>query len=330
MRIFHGLGNINGSAACLAQAERELGLESFCVGYRDKGIDNDPDIFCHPSIYPPYNYQEFKYFSKLFDIFVFYGLYSFAGSSLADVPLLKKLGKKIIFYFRGCDIRNSVLNIANNPYGMCASCWPQTCQVTPQHREIIDRYADDIWVSTKDLLLSAPTARYIPQAVDIKKIPYYFTPYNDSFINIIHSPSRPHLKGTKEIIAAIQKLIDKKYPIHLTLLTGIPWHTAQLKTRNSHIAIDQIKCGWYGVASVEYLAQGKPTLCYLDKKLIDTNQNIPIINVTPSVIEEDIENLINNHDRWQDIAMRSRQYVVKNHDSIEIAKTTKKIYESLG
>lgn len=328
MKIFHGLGNINGCAACLAQAERQLGLDSVCIGYIDKGQDIMPDIFCQSSIYPPYSYQEFKYFANQFDIFIFYGLYSFAGSSLADIPLLKKMGKKIIFYFRGCDIRDASKVINYSPKSMCASCWPQTCLTTYTHRAIVHEYADDIWVSTKDLLLSEPSARYVPQAVDIKKIRYTFNPYDYRHINIVHSPSRPHLKGTSYIEMAINELQTQGFPISLTCLTGFPWHVAQKYTRNAHIAIDQLKCGWYGVASVEYLAQGKPTLCYLDKYLLK-DEDIPIINTTYETVTDTLKNILAHHEEWKEISFFGRRYVEEKHDCINIAKLTKNIYKNL-
>ncbi len=330
IRIFHGFNNITGSAAALAQAERALGYDSKSVGFSSLLANLKPDIYAQPTNYPPLNYALFEEFADQFDIFVFYYGYSFAGDSLADIPLLKKMGKKVIFYFRGCDIKKSKESINEIDYCACSICWPRYCNTNMKYAKLMaEKHADIIWVSTADLLSDVEGAILMPQSVNIEYLLYNELPFPNGKIKIVHSPSSVNRKGTNMVLQAIEEL-KKDLPIELVLIKGLPWKEANEKKLDAHFAIDQLRVGWYGVASIEFMAMGKPTICFLDDTYLErSGLNTPIINANPYTIKDVIYKMCTDKDGYLERIRAGRAYVEKEHSAINIAKKTTAIYESL-
>ena len=95
------------------------------------------------------------------------------------------------------------------------------------------------------------------------------------------------------------------------------------------VVVDQLFAGWYGGLAVEAMALGKPVIAYLreeDLHFIPTamREDLPIIRSEPDVIYQTLEGVL-TMPRLEllDLAKRSRAYVEKWHDPVEIAKRIK-------
>ncbi len=330
IRIFHGFNNITGSAAALAQAERALGFDSKCIGFSHPTANLKPDIYARPTDYAPLNYALFEEFANQFDVFVFYYGLSFAGNSLADIPLLKKMGKKVIFYFRGCDIQQSKLVVNHIDFCMCAECWPRLCNRNMKHaKKTAEKYADAIWVSTVDQLGHVDGATFIPQSVCLDFLPYSELSFPNGEIKIVHSPTSTSIKGTEFIIQAISEL-KKELPVELVLLKGLSWDEAHAKKIDAHFAVDQLRIGWYGVASIEFMAMGKPTICFIDDfYLKESGLTVPIISANPYTIKDVLFKVCTDEESYLNTIRNGRTFVEEVHDAKVIARKTIEIYESL-
>jgi len=126
MRVLHAPNNIAGLSNILANAERDLGIESFSYSIHRSPFHYHTDI----EIDEKSNRILHVVFNAImlglkFDVFLFYFGESLLGPYLWDVPILKKLGKKIFFYFHGCDLRDSKKIIESKRRSACEICWPQ-------------------------------------------------------------------------------------------------------------------------------------------------------------------------------------------------------------
>ena len=91
------------------------------------------------------------------------------------------------------------------------------------------------------------------------------------------------------------------------------------------IVIDQLHAGWYGGVAVEAMALGKPVVVYIredDLRFIpdEMRSDLPFVQVTPDNIEDGIRRVLNmSRGELLDLAIRSRIYVERWHDSEKIA-----------
>ncbi len=146
---------------------------------------------------------------------------------------------------------------------------------------------------------------------------------------IVHSPSAPNAKGTPTVLAAIDSLRGR-FDFEFRLIQGMPRRQALEMVRDADIFLDQFVLGGYGLAALEAMALGKPTLCYIKPSMAaQYPADLPIVNATQERLTDVIAGLLADGVRRREIGLRSRAYVEKYHDAIKIAGELKGIYEDL-
>jgi glycosyltransferase involved in cell wall biosynthesis len=152
---------------------------------------------------------------------------------------------------------------------------------------------------------------------------------NEQHPLIVHAPSKKNIKGTKEILDAIEQL-KGKYNFDFKLVHNLE-HAKSLEIiRNCDIMVDQLSVGSYGVAALEAMAFGKPTICYLKSSLIPKYpSDLPIVNANPDTIVDVLESLLVDKQRRYTIGRKSRSYVEANHDAHKITRQLITIYQEL-
>ena len=340
MRVFLGPSSIAGIEWEYREGLRKLGVDARVIlrtphpfGYRHDyifsrgGFASINTLINLPSFLRRYDVFHFSYGESLLPFHI-------------DVPFLKKLKKGVVMSFVGSDIRCSKLVLKGliEPEN-CNYCGQNPCPLK-QKIKIVNfwgRNADSI---TSGAELSALLDYYgihyhygvLP--IDIEYWKTYEPPIeyitNDDEVLLVHAPSNAARKGTPIIMNAINKL-KKKYSFHFKLLTGMPNHVVREWLNAADIVIDQISVGWHGKLSVESMALGKPTLCYINdkyKKKYPQFRELPIVNITPNNLHDQLESLIINEKLRKKIGQKSRKYVEKIHDSRIVCKNLLKIYET--
>jgi glycosyltransferase involved in cell wall biosynthesis len=141
-------------------------------------------------------------------------------------------------------------------------------------------------VSTPDLLKILPDATWQPNLVPIHQV--HYLPRYDHLnaterVKIVQAPTRKWQKQT----AVFRKVTDElrnTYPqIELYILTDIPQAECLRFKRNCHISFDHMN-GWFGIASLESLAHGLPTVAGLDDWNIECIQNFTGTDEVPWVV----------------------------------------------
>jgi glycosyltransferase involved in cell wall biosynthesis len=147
----------------------------------------------------------------------------------------------------------------------------------------------------------------------------------------MHAPTNRGNKGSKYILDAIDKLIEEKYPIKKLLIENVTHNELKKCYKECDIFVDQILSGWYGTASIEAMAIGRPTVCFIREsyfQYINYGTEIPIINAQPSNIYEVLKTLIENKEQFTEIGERSRKFVEKYHDVKSVTKRLIDIYKN--
>jgi len=331
LNIYHGPKSWNNTAQKNAQAEFESGLSSYSYTYNQ--------------LFNPINL--YKAIIKS-DIIHFYSGYSFipisqnwhktyATFGLADIPILKKMGKKIILHMQGCEIRDRYHQQAQTVCTSCAIrdsfCRKDRSIQRRKRFESIFPYVDALAVTTPDLL------EYLPR----NTCPVHFIPKiepqnkgrelinidkpTSQRLTILHAPSDRSIKGTDEIIRIIDKHSDK---FELTLIENMSRETVLNTAINADVAIDQIRVGWYGNFAVEMMSIGTPVIAYIREDLIRSLGLEPpaVINADAENLESILLNLFENKESLKQLSDMGKAYTKKNHSAEAIALKLRNIYNS--
>ena len=355
MKILHCPEDVGGNAWILSRAERKLGLDSDVMVHRKSGFGYPSDVDLQLD-----KNSLVRGVLKLLDFFLkavsYYDVFHFNfGSSLlplwhlprflelVDLPILKRLGKKIIVTYQGCDVRQKNFCTSNYAISACAQpdCYGGRCNLTTdesKRRRVIkfSRYAHKIYGISPDLLhFLPPHAQFLPVTpVDLSQWQPSRLRKNNRNLTLLHSPSNRGAKGTQYVLQAIKKLKGQYRNVEVVLVENIPHNEVKELYETADLAIDQLLIGWYGGFAVEMMALGKPVVCYIreeDLKFIprQMKEELPIINANPSNIYEVLKGLIEDREKLNLIGEHSRAYVERWHDPMKIAKRMKEVYESL-
>jgi len=268
-------------------------------------------------------------------IFLYWYLYALQFIELFIIKSLRK--KKIYVHFVGDDARlhqiltkhNPLLleNVIDNYYSK------STDKAKKRAIKRFRKFANQIFAVNPDLLLSLPSsARYIPYANTSLIIPSRKQERSSGPFKILHAPTDPSLKGTRIIVAAIERLREGGFEIDFTLLGNVSRGELFEEMVHSDLVIDQLLIGWYGGISVEAMSMGLPVVCYLSdlgqgKSGVPHLKNIPIINANKTTLHEILANVIQNRNLLDNISRRSIEYVKEWHNPEKISKILLDFYQ---
>ena len=338
MKVLHAPHNISGQASMIAKAQRELGIEADVIVFNQNYIN----YYCDKNLSLSEKTMVIQYYLMTmnfircffrYDIFHFHFGLSLLPNNL-DLPILKLFGKKTIMHYWGSDIRQS--DIAINY--VFFKTLEELQKVYPAKdddikRKIIKRIEKYVNVSIAG---DYPLVPYCPkssivvkQALEISNLPFIGCENKNGNIRIVHAPTDREKKGTKYVLAVIERLKQEKNNIDFFLVEHKTHDEALEIYKNADIVIDQIVLESHGTLAMECMALGKPVLCRIDEKFIKDYQDIPLLNTDPDNIYENLKLLIEDPDLRKSLGEKGRKYVEEIHDSKKIAKQLIELYKSI-
>jgi len=267
-----------------------------------------------------------------YDIFHYHFLsHFFPNSPLCELKFLKKVGKKIVFHFRGCDIREKVLPLNHYELSPCTECdySPKECMnaIKERNRRLAKKYGELFLVTTPDLLQYIPEAYHLPFMRDLIKYESISPiPKPEGTIRIVHATNHDGLEGTRYIEKAVAKLKLEGYPVELMIVRKIPHEKALQIYKSADICVGKLMMGYYANFQIESMALGKPTLCYIREDLKKFAPDCPIINTTPKNVYENLKNLCEDQKLREELGKKGIEYVKNVHNNMKIGKTLLHFY----
>jgi glycosyltransferase involved in cell wall biosynthesis len=287
--------------------------------------ERNSDRFTHMPYFAPRNYFEKQFIlirenknkkvflealNRLnfrdFDIIHFDGGIDFFSDS-RTAKKFKSDGKKIINCFFGDDLRTRGIV------------------------KVMDELSDLNLTFEYDHTLRHPNINFLFFPFDNSGIHYIGDEEYDSIqpLKIVHAPTNRIIKGTPEILTAIEKV--KKYRnIEFVLLENLPREKVIDLKSKCHIAIDQIgnRGGTgYGINSLETLSMGIPTItgmnCGFDSWLPEN----PFISANKDNLAEKLIELIDNRNLRLEKRKQSRLWVEKYHSYKSVFTETFRLYK---
>ncbi len=335
LRILHAPINCADQMNIHAKAQRELGYYSWSCSFSNNWLNYKSDQCLnleklenkYLGIFPM---SQFFLNSILkYDVFHFY-----FGSTLLpryyDLPILKRMNKKMVMEYAGSDIRQKSIAERKNKFALVkvedekgirrrilsVSKYIKTAIVGDYELyEYIQGYFKNIVIIRQALDIHD----YKPTIPSLhKKVPF-----------IVHAPSDKRIKGTEHILEAICKL-KKEYNFQFKLVHGVKHEDVKKIYEKADIIVDEMLGGTYGVLAIEAMALGKPVICYIREYLKKKYpKDLPIISANPDTIYSVLKILIKDAKLRHELGEKGRAYVEKYHDARKIAEKLIKVYESL-
>ena len=361
MRVLHGPVNVGNQPWVLSRAERALGIDSNLVinyntwlgygadlvlgGYGERSVASIARRVKF-GLKAPFHYDVLHYyFGRSYLFFEDRGgrLSQWAPVIAADLRLARRLGKKVFMTLQGCDARIASGSHARNSTTMCADghCSAyRACIGTydRQRRRMIDTllpHCDRVFYLNPELghELSS-NAEFLPYAsCDIDAFDVML-PRPTGKPRIVHAPSNGGIKGTPQILAALD-VLKGRFDFDLTLVENTPHAEAMKIYASADIAIDQILAGWYGGYAVEMMAMGKPVACAIrdaDLRFVppEMRDDLPLLRLDPSRLVESLATVLEAQAQWPEYGRRARAFVERWHNPQRIARAMVTCYRDVA
>lgn len=140
-----------------------------------------------------------------------------------------------------------------------------------------------------------------------------------------HGINRIKDKGSEYIKAAMLRA-QEKYPndIECIIAERMPYDEYVRALERANVVIDQCKSYGYGMNACIAMAKGKIVFSGAEDAVVSkiSTSSCPVINIRPDVeqIYSQIIAIIEGRNKITDMGMKSREYVVKYHNYVDIAK----------
>lgn len=253
-----------------------------------------------------------------FDVFVFSFGTSFLG--LRELPLLRRLGKRMVFVFHGSDARPPYISgVRIAPDGAMSIT---DCQALTRRKKAsilwIERHADAIVAQPAfSHFFERPVVNFFTVGV-----PWMDQPLasrtdrgGDVPIRILHSPSDPITKGSARVREVIEQLRSEGLNLELVELRGVPNEVVLREIANCDFVVDQIysDAPMVGFAT-EAAVAGKPAIVggYAwseNHRIFGSDPMPPVEECTPETLADAIRHLATNRPYREALGAQARAFV---------------------
>jgi len=354
LRVLHGVYEIAGQGMVLALGLRARGCEARSFSYTVAWEGRVSDIVVDLERAPGFTARHLAMLGAFvrqaprFDVFHLHFGRSFLPR-LADVPILRRMGRRIVFHFHGCEVRNRTHMLATHRLSTCTDCDP-FCR--PRHQQwLLARtaaLADHAFYSTLDLGESLasldhgraePFVEQLPLAIESERWiaagrehPLPDHDRRDGVngpVVIAHAPTNRLIKGTHHVIEAVERL-KREFPrLELRLIERRPWAEMPALLAASDILIDQLHMGWYGLLAIEGMAVGRTVVAHLREDFRPGTPDLPVVDAEPKTIEGVLRDLIRDPRRRAGIGRRGPEFARARHDAAAVAGRLLDVYGRL-
>lgn len=261
-----------------------------------------------------------------FDVFIFGFLTSFFN--FRELPLLKALGKKVVFVFHGSDSRAHYLNGFSSE-SLTVTELIRSTRKQKQDITRVERHADVIICNP----LSAHLHKRPYLAYQLIGVPFAAPQALVSAptrapgrVRILHAPSQVAGKGTAQVRAVIESLQRKGRPIDYVEMTGKP-HTGVLEElQRCDFVVDQV----YSDTPMAHFAReaafyAKPAVVggYGVKEFhrcCRADEIPPTLYCRPEELESAIDRLIQDERYRHELGARAKEFVDKHWSARAVAE----------
>lgn len=224
----------------------------------------------------------------------------FGRSVQRQAAALQDHGVNIAYLAHGTDARLPSRHIAGNPlsyYADEAVYLPRAEQLAARNIKLVTESGRPAFVSTPDLLVDLPHARWCPVVVDQARwaAPERSDRPVGTPLRVVHAPSVAAYKGTAMVLPILEKL-QAEGLIEFRLIQGVPSAEMPGVFATADVMLDQFRAGSYGVAACEAMAAGCLAVGQVSAQVRDavrsaSGLDLPLLEADPESIEDVLRGL---------------------------------------
>jgi glycosyltransferase involved in cell wall biosynthesis len=322
---------------------RRFGLRTDYLAIGTSKVWNKCDYNINYSLWPFIKaFQEFFWFWRVVAKYEivhlhFMILLSYSGWEL---PLLKKMGRKIVVHYRGCEIRNrDKIRQLYPSQNICEQC--DYNAVNCEHKEIFrkrqlaQKFGNSFVVTTPDLIDFVPEGIHLPFMIpEFDRCPSTGPKEKQrertSFIKIVHATNHPGIEGSEDIQKVIAALNRKGYRLNLVFLRGVSHDQVLNEFASADLAIGKMKMGYYANAQIESMLLSVPTITYVRPQFMTEElKKSGFIFCSLKELPEVLEYYLTHPDEMQEKRKIAKKSILQLHDNEKIARTYIDLYKNL-
>ncbi|MEW6451029.1 MAG: hypothetical protein AB1490_10290 [Pseudomonadota bacterium] len=253
-----------------------------------------------------------------------------------ELTYLKRMGKVVVFHFRGCDVRHRSANMRINPeLNCCAECdYPVgSCDTQAQYKRIAltQRYGDGLLATTPDLRDFVPAAEHFPFIAPVGIDFDAIEPVEKSrdVFRVVTSSNHPGVDGVPYIRAAVSRLISEGHSIELIEVTKRPYREALAIYKSADVFAGKLRMGYYNNANIETMMLGVPNMSYIRPEFMERIPDCPIINTRPDTVYQNLKHWMGRREELKELGRRGPEFVRRHHDPSDHARKLIAFYNHL-
>ncbi len=147
----------------------------------------------------------------------------------------------------------------------------------------------------------------------------------------------PEIKSAQELKEAVDELKKMGFNVEWDLVSGVS-HSECLRLKNTHhIEFDNMYQGHHGMAGLEAISLGIPTLAYLRPEMVEAykklgnGEEVPFINVrNKDEIVSVLAKFLGDRKAWQEWSHYCRSWIEKYYNEERLVKMYAALYEDLA
>lgn len=337
----------------LARCDRLLGLQAETIVYVTYYISRNFDwnlskphawVVKHvPARYPDFCEIVFLLALLRYDVFhYFYDRGLMApdrryGIAQREIDYLREHRKQLYTYAYGADVRERESTLALGRWNFCVECDDpgRYCICREDERSASMRPLETVataMVAMGDMLTYVPKPYHLNYwPIDIER----FTPAQPrrrapgTRLVVAHAPNHGHFKGTKYLVAAIDKLRAEGADIVLQEVRGVPNEEVLRLFAGSDLVVDQLVGGFYGYTALEAMAVGRPVITYVRSADL-LLPGFPLLNATPDSIEQVLRDLYEGRHDLDELGAQGQRYVREQQSLPAVARRLGAMYGERG
>lgn len=220
----------------------------------------------------------------------------------------------------GTDTRDPEIHMQRLPESYFKLWGPQQRRAVAaraaHNRALAEQHRGPVFVSTPDLLIDLPGARWLPVVVEPDQWRAGVPAELRRRPRVLHLPSqrKPPIKGTRDIDEILTRM-DEQGLVEYVSPHSVPHHLVPGLVGSVDIVIDQIRSGFYGVAAVEAMAVGRLVIGHVAEDVRNLMpEPPPIVDATPTTLQSVLDEVLEAPERLVHAAASGPAFVQRWHD----------------
>jgi len=143
---------------------------------------------------------------------------------------------------------------------------------------------------------------------------------------VFHAPSSAVVKGTAQILAALEQLAAAR-PLRIRTISGVPRVEVLAEAARADVVVDQLNSATPGVFAIEAMALGRPVVLEYDPRhLAPFARETPLVAATPATLAQRVAELCDDPERRRRLGEAGRRFAAAVHDADRVAAAVEHVY----